>query len=709
MMKICPNCGLENIAERTICKRCHAPLQADFALASQHSSATKQASAEHASARSFMTKQSAAQPLGLQEQLRLWIAWILATTLSPAVFGALQQSSSCASFFLQLLFLPVLFGVGIGLAAAQWLVLRRALANAKPWIIATGVAWILASIVELEVMRTSRMLLSTNFEVWNSLAWEQTLFPAILAAGLVFGAAQALVLRRLAGAAWWVPATIAGVILATLGLASVHDSLASLQAGSCAVGYRSGEPIAIMTAAALGAVGGATFGLAIGALTGAVLIWLLRSQSTAVPHAWQRIVRWLPLVVTLGMIGASLVLWLPSIRTAVRVATPRFTPCWYTGPTNAYGLGKIYGQPTQQDSNDGLYQPPEMLCSDKTSINAEGRWRWVQGTYQDGWVLESYLNMSGAGVLKPAVSALSSMYEIRSIDEQLGPVTSVGFSRDGRMIFAGSAGGGMRVWDVNRTQESRRIDQSSDDPLSLELTDDVVSVAPSPDGHTFLMVLPKSIWLIDAESGRKLRRATLQYAPDVRITGAIFSPDGRTVLSTADDGNMRLWDTTSGTETQELFGHERIMGVAFTPDGQTILAAKFGRGIEVWKVTSGRELSHFGWERVTSLAISPDGKTVLAGAIDGTVLLWDVASEREIQRFTGHADRVMSIRFSPDGQTFLSGGADGTVRLWDLASGREVRRLEGHTNTVTSVAFSPDGHTVLSGSWDGTLRLWRLD
>src|SRR6266496_3522869 len=120
MVKICPNCGLENIAARTICKRCQA------ALEPQQSSAAEHIPANQASMRSFMTVDfSPAYSLGWQDHLRIWIAWTLATTLSAAVIAGLQQASSCANFILAFLFLPVLFAAGIGLGAVQWLVLRH--------------------------------------------------------------------------------------------------------------------------------------------------------------------------------------------------------------------------------------------------------------------------------------------------------------------------------------------------------------------------------------------------------------------------------------------------------------------------------------------------------------------------------------------------------------------------------------------------------
>src|SRR5262249_38350228 len=159
----------------------------------------------------------------------LWLAWTLATAASGAAIGAIQQAAACEGSILALLLLPVLFCAGIGLGAAQWLVLRGVVTKAYLWIPVTAIGWMLAGGAEISVTGAVAQFFGAAHELWELLAPEQTQFPGILVFGLVLGTVQALVLRRLAGAAWWVPASIAGVILATLGLASVHDALASVR------------------------------------------------------------------------------------------------------------------------------------------------------------------------------------------------------------------------------------------------------------------------------------------------------------------------------------------------------------------------------------------------------------------------------------------------------------------------------------------------
>ena len=188
------------------------------------------------------------------------------------------------------------------------------------------------------------------------------------------------------------------------------------------------------------------------------------------------------------------------------------------------------------------------------------------------------------------------------------------------------------------------------------------------------------------------------------VRSAAFSPDGKLLLSGADDRAVRLWDVKSGFAGLALEGHSAgIRSVAFSPDGRRVL--------------KGHSLG------VTSVAFSPNGHCLLSGGYDKTVRLWHLETGREIRVLRGHSGTVWSgggkpgwptrtlwsVVFSPDGKRALSGSDDTTVRVWDQDKGRVSRLLEGHSGGVNSVAFSPDGSQVLSGSDDATVRLWDLE
>jgi WD40 repeat protein len=214
------------------------------------------------------------------------------------------------------------------------------------------------------------------------------------------------------------------------------------------------------------------------------------------------------------------------------------------------------------------------------------------------------------------------------------------------------------------------------------------------------------------------------------INSAVFSPDGKTIVSGGSDHAVKLWDIATGRELFTARHSNSVESVAFSPDGKTILSASADNSLKLWDAATGREIRTFS-ERsfydkssttghsndVNSAAFSPDGKTIVSGSggnyepwgefsRDNTLRLWNAATGQELRVLSGHSSFVLSVAFSPDGRTIVSGSADKTVKLWDAATGREIRTITGHSGDVNSVAFSPDGKTIVSGSEDKTLKLW---
>jgi WD40 repeat protein len=290
-----------------------------------------------------------------------------------------------------------------------------------------------------------------------------------------------------------------------------------------------------------------------------------------------------------------------------------------------------------------------------------------------------------------------------------GSVYSVAFSPDGRLLASGSSDETIKLWDVATGREVRTLSGH---------TDNVRSVAFSPDGRLLASgscgqrdssgdCIQDEIKLWDVATGREVR--TLSGHTD-NVRSVAFSPDGR-LLASGSWPEIKLWDVATGREVRTLSGHTYgVSSVAFSPDGRLLASGSLDETIKLWDVASGslvRTLSGH-TDNVRSVAFSPDGRLLASGSTDATIKLWDVATGREVRTLSGHTDEVNSVAFSPDGRLLASGSDDETIKLWDVATGREVRTLSGHTSYVLSVAFSPDGRLLASGSTDATIKLWDI-
>jgi WD40 repeat protein len=111
------------------------------------------------------------------------------------------------------------------------------------------------------------------------------------------------------------------------------------------------------------------------------------------------------------------------------------------------------------------------------------------------------------------------------------------------------------------------------DPLSGH-TDQVLSVAVSPDGALIASgsaALDTTIRLWDAATGES-RGILAGHTTAVRAVA--FSPDSKLLLSTGDDGTVRLWDVEGRKPIATLQSHAQGYGygVAFSPNSQWLVS-----------------------------------------------------------------------------------------------------------------------------------------
>lgn len=306
----------------------------------------------------------------------------------------------------------------------------------------------------------------------------------------------------------------------------------------------------------------------------------------------------------------------------------------------------------------------------------------------------------------------SAALRVNSLQVYSGPLDSVAFSPDGRLLASGGRDNTVRLWDV----------LTGDMVLSSVAHEDwITSLAFSPNGQILATgSRDNSIRLLDVYSGALLR-VVGHHRGDV--TDLEFTPDGEILASAARDGFIELHNIETGEKLAviENYGGP-VWDIEFSPNGSVLASASEDGVIWLWGLwgAEGAWLKQLKGHNgpVTRLAYSQDGARLLSGGLDGTLRLWDLSgpetapARESIAVMRGHLAPIMGVGFTANAEIGISVSLDGSIRMWDTSGsielGRELSVINGSGAPLTHLALDPLHITAASAGTDGILNLWNL-
>lgn len=234
----------------------------------------------------------------------------------------------------------------------------------------------------------------------------------------------------------------------------------------------------------------------------------------------------------------------------------------------------------------------------------------------------------------------------------------------------------------------------------------------SPDGSVFLTEGPEETGVVDvrdAETGESVHRFV---GHEVDINEVAFSADGSMFATAGDDERLRVWDTATGDEIQELWvpAAGSAWAPAFSPDGRFVAGAWLLEGIvAVFDLETGELVARVDEPAVHGLTFDPAGERLVVSSVETPgLLIVDARTGVPVDRWGADTATGRDARFSPDGRLVASVHSDGAIRVWDASTGQLRFTSFDHAAEVNAVDWSPDGTRLATGSGDGTVRLHEL-
>ena len=165
--------------------------------------------------------------------------------------------------------------------------------------------------------------------------------------------------------------------------------------------------------------------------------------------------------------------------------------------------------------------------------------------------------------------------------------------------------------------------------------------------------------------------AQLNPLDDYALISLAFNSDGSQIAGGSVNGKLFIIDTHNYSVLHDIDAHEGanddgntvptpIHAVAYSPTAARIATGDNNGQMKLWDASTGELIREFAGHsaRVTDLQFTPDGNGLLSGSEDTTMVLWDVASGDVMHEFEGHVGRVLSLDLTVNGRIAVSSTSD---------------------------------------------------
>jgi WD40 repeat protein len=183
----------------------------------------------------------------------------------------------------------------------------------------------------------------------------------------------------------------------------------------------------------------------------------------------------------------------------------------------------------------------------------------------------------------------------------------------------------------------------------------------------------------NAEFPEPGKKEAVQYVPPVvkeienipmNTNWLALSPDYRTIVTSDDNRQLKLWDYESGRKIRDMQGYvQPALAIDAMPDGKHIIVGSQDRNMTMWDITTGQLVRTFDRSSdVNSIDISSDGKYMATTATNTKFLkVWNFRSGRLLRSLMEKKDNIVWVKFNPEDEDKIWAQTDkNDVREWSI-------------------------------------------
>lgn len=272
-------------------------------------------------------------------------------------------------------------------------------------------------------------------------------------------------------------------------------------------------------------------------------------------------------------------------------------------------------------------------------------------------------------------------------------VIDLAWSPDGAQLAAGSAAGGVSLFDAEKGEARRSLAGHHDGLNCVAWLSDSMLATGGQDGAVRLWNVATGEMTAETELGSA-------WVEHLAWSGNfLFAAAGRKLVALAASG------TVAHTFTD---APKTITALALPTRGTSRIAAAYFGGVCTWDAQKFSDPKEFAYgNAIHALTWSPDARWLVAGCQDNAVHLWAPAEELELH-MSGYETKLKELSFSHDSKWLATGGGRDAC-VWDCTGagpeGREPLLLP-HAARVCAVAFQNNHSLLATAASSGEFSLW---
>jgi len=296
----------------------------------------------------------------------------------------------------------------------------------------------------------------------------------------------------------------------------------------------------------------------------------------------------------------------------------------------------------------------------------------------------------------------------------------VAFSPDGSLIASTGKDKLVKLWSISGTHV-RDLSGHADDVMMADFSPDgklLVSVSKDQTARLWEVGSGKSLKTLKEKPPNEKKMTEEELAlyaatPKPLMNWAVFSKDGKKVITASDDFSLKLWDVTSGKKElvfQDPGCRQKSVHRRKDSPGWVSSAGCMDDGVsylKFWDMQGNLENlqgdenhdAHF-------LAFDHAGRYIITA--DGSVSFSVYSGQGSYLKRVMVGAYHFCVTFGPDDETLLIGADAGYVYVHETGTWRRKGKLDtGTRSAVDSIAVSPGDGSLAVALRDGQVLLFK--